>query len=84
MLHAIKGKHLTNILAHCNVSPDRTLLGFVSRDLADVFWVRCSAGELPHHGTWRHCVMWDCAMRGHEQVLSYRFDSRDWKTIFFG
>ncbi|MFM7978936.1 MAG: hypothetical protein ACKPKO_06430, partial [Candidatus Fonsibacter sp.] len=27
--------------------------------MANVFWVRCSAaGELPHHGTWRHCVMW--------------------------
>ncbi|MFM7988041.1 MAG: hypothetical protein ACKPKO_52880, partial [Candidatus Fonsibacter sp.] len=45
--------------------PELTLRGYVSRDSANVFEVRCSAADkLPHHSTWRHCVMWRIALPG--------------------
>ena len=64
VVHALKAKLLTSLVAQRAVPRHRMMRGHISPKMSNVFWVSCSAGitELPQadaaDSTWRFCMMW--------------------------
>jgi len=65
VLHALKARILISLVAQHAVSPHRMLRGHVNPNMANVFWISCSAmpQDVPHAvpghaSTWHHCLIW--------------------------